>query len=177
MKISPSAGAKAIVTPLKSDHKGLISFIPTNEDQDIPLERCMQLQLYTDPANKDTSTKHWINVRALHRDETVDQLVRWQVKIKRILEGLGADDYGKMKPLVEMLLVGTPLATFKIKLKELKQERFDRRRLEAPTEQDADDINTAGIKDNGNKHVDNISKAIEETLKQLMPHRALCLPT
>lgn len=173
MKISPTAVAKVIYTQPKNDHKGLISLIPDEDDREIPIERCAQLQLCTDPNDQDNSTKYKINGRTLHGDESLDQLVRWRVEMQRILNGLGATTYAQKKPIVEMLMVSTPLANFGTKLASLKQETWDQRRLEEDDDEAAQAIHDAGLEVAENMLDEHIGRAIDDTLKQLMPHRVL----
>ena len=161
-----------IVKSHKIDKK-LISILPTTEDREIPAERSTLLTLYVNPADMENSTKYKVNARIIDGDESIEQLVRWRSEVRRILHGLGATTYDTQKPLMEMLMVGTPLANFLSKLNQLRAQRFDNRRLEAPDDATANAIDAAGIEHADNVALGDIQAAIDDTLKQQLPHRVL----
>ena len=97
--------AKANLLPLTED-TSLYALDKTNS---------VQYELHTRPADVN-SPKYRFQLRVLVGTESVRTIVRWQIALVTVIDGLNLSQYAHTKPIVETAMRATPLSLFRSSL-------------------------------------------------------------
>ena len=155
----------------KPSSKAILPLEPV-KDEEVASNQMITYTLRSAPGD-DNSPKYKVTINILQGDEDCRPLLGWHKKVHQILTGLNVTTMGPAIPIVGTLMVATPGALFNDSVAQSKERHWQKRVLNASSEDAANDINDEGPDHANNAHFDHIKNGLKNVIKQLLPQRVL----